>query len=287
MSRSLAARLRQAAARLADAGVPSPRQDAELLAAHVLGRSRSQVAAAALRGDGVELPAVFDDLVDERVRRVPLQHLTGRAPFRGVELSVGPGVFVPRPETEVVTQAAVDEAARLVGTGRRPVVLDLCAGSGAIAIAVAVEVPAAVVYAVELSEHAVGWAAQNVAALAPSVQLRTGDAATAFGDLDGEVDVVVSNPPYVPPGAVPVDPEVRDHDPEMALYGLGADGLALPRLIVAAAGRLLCPGGLLVVEHADVQQPSLLAALAAGTWRDAAGHRDLTGRPRYVTARRA
>ncbi|GMA88608.1 hypothetical protein GCM10025868_38580 [Angustibacter aerolatus] len=99
--------------------------------------------------------------------------------------------------------------------------------------------------------------------------------------------MVVSNPPYVPPGAVPHDPEVRDHDPEVALYGGGADGLAVPRLVVAAAARLLRPGGAVVVEHADVQQPALLAVLQAGPWRDAAGHADLTGRPRYVTAVRA
>jgi release factor glutamine methyltransferase len=99
---------------------------------------------------------------------------------------------------------------------------------------------------------------------------------------------VVSNPPYVPPGAVPVDPEVRDHDPEVALYGGGPDGLTVPRVVIAAAARLLRRGGLLVVEHADVQQPALLAVLAAsGVWRDGSGHPDLTGRPRYVTARRA
>lgn len=284
----LADRVREATAALGQAGVPSARHDAEALAAHVLGLSRSQVVLAVLRGDDVELPEAFDDLVAERARRVPLQHLTGIAPFRDLELAVGPGVFVPRPETEVVAQAAVDEATRLVGAGRRPVVVDLCTGSGAIAVAVAVEVPGATVHAVELCEQALAWAARNVAALAPGVDLRIGDAADAFGDLDGDVDVVVSNPPYVPPGAVPVDPEVRDHDPEIALYGLGADGLQVPRAVVATAARLLRPGGLLVVEHADVQQPSLLAALtSAGAWYGAAGHRDLTGRPRYVTARRA
>ncbi len=285
--RPLAEAVREATAALADAGVPSPRHDAEALAAHVLRQPRSQVALAVLRGDDVDLPDAFGDLVAERSRRVPLQHLTGTTPFRDLELAVGPGVFVPRPETEVVAQPAVDEAARLVAAGRRPVVVDLCTGSGAIAIAVATEVPGAAVHAVELSEHAVAWAAQNVAALAPGLDLRTGDAATAFDDLDGAVDVVVSNPPYVPPDAVPVDPEVRDHDPQVALYGLGADGLQVPRLVVATAARLLRPGGLLVVEHADVQQHALLAALhAAGDWRDATGHPDLAGRPRYVIARR-
>lgn len=284
----LAEALRTATSRLGAVGVPSARHDAEALAAHVLGCERSAVVLAALRGDAVALGEGFETLVDERVRRVPLQHLTGRAPFRDLELSVGPGVFVPRPETEVVAQAAMDEARRLVAVGRRPMVVDLCTGSGAIALAVATEVPASQVYAVELSEHAAAWAARNVAALAQGrVDLRTGDAAVAFSELNGTVDVVVSNPPYVPPGQVPVDPEVRDHDPEVALYGLGPDGLQVPRAMVLAAARLLRPGGLLVVEHADVQQPALLAVLRdSGAWSDPLGHPDLTTRPRFVTARR-
>ena len=280
--------LRAATARLTEAGVPSARHDAESLAAHLLGLTRAQVATAAARGDEVVLGAAFDDLVDERARRVPLQHLVGTAPFRDLVLDVGPGVFVPRPETESVAEPAVVEARRLVASGRPALVLDLCCGSGAIALAVATEVPGADVGAVELSPEAHAWAARNADRLAPGLDLRLGDAATAFTDLDGSVDVVVSNPPYVPPGAVPVDPEVRDHDPEVALYGGGPDGLLVPRQVVAAAARLLRAGGLLVVEHADVQQPALLRALSAtGEWTDTQGHPDLTGRPRFVTARRA
>jgi release factor glutamine methyltransferase len=285
---ALARALRDATRRLADAGVPSARHDAEALAAHVAGTDRAAIALAAARGDDLELGDAYADLVEERARRVPLQHLVGTAAFRDLVLDVGPGVFVPRPETEVVAQPAVDEAAALVRHGRRPVVVDLCTGSGALALAVATEVPGSDVHAVELSVEAHAWAARNVQRWAPGLDLRLGDAATAFDDLDGTVDVVVSNPPYVPPGAVPVDPEVRDHDPEVALYGGGPDGLAVPRLVVAAASRLLRPGGLLVVEHADVQQPALLAVLiGSGAWDDPTGHRDLTGRPRYVTARRA
>jgi release factor glutamine methyltransferase len=284
----LARALRDATRRLADAGVPSARHDAEALAAHVAGTDRAAIALAAARGDDLELGDAYADLVEERARRVPLQHLVGTAAFRDLLLDVGPGVFVPRPETEVVAQPAVDEAAALVRHGRRPVVVDLCTGSGALALAVATEVPGSDVHAVELSVEAHAWAARNVQHWAPGLDLRLGDAATAFDDLDGRVDVVVSNPPYVPPGAVPVDPEVRDHDPEVALYGGGPDGLAVPRLVVAAASRLLRPGGLLVVEHADVQQPALLAVLTrSGAWDEPTGHRDLTGRPRYVTARRA
>ncbi|HKG50774.1 MAG TPA: peptide chain release factor N(5)-glutamine methyltransferase [Actinomycetales bacterium] len=284
----MAKALREATRRLAEAEVPSPRHDAEALAAHVLGTDRASVALAAARGDDVDPGARFDELVDERARRVPLQHLVGTAPFRDLVLDVGPGVFVPRPETEVVAQPAVDEAAAVVTAGRRPVVVDLCTGSGALALAVATEVPESEVHAVELSEQAHAWAARNVARWAPGVDLRLGDAAGSFPELDGSVDVVVSNPPYVPPHSEPVDPEVRDHDPEVALYGGGPDGLAVPRLVVAAAARLLRPGGLLVVEHADVQQRALLATLtSSGGWRDEAGHTDLTGRARYVTARRA
>ncbi len=286
-TRPLAEAVRDAAARLEQAGVASARHDAEALAAHALGRPVAQVRLAVLRGDDVTVGDRFEELVDERCRRVPLQHLTGTAPFRGLELAVGPGVFVPRPETEVVAQPAVEEAARIVAGGRSAVVVDLCTGSGAIAVAVAHEVPHAEVHAVELDEHALAWARRNVDALAPRVDLRAGDAATAFTDLDGLVDVVVSNPPYVPPGAVPVDPEVRDHDPQVALYGLGPDGLQVPRAVVVAAARLLAPGGLLVVEHADVQQDALRQVLASsGLWDDVQGHADLTGRPRYVTARR-
>lgn len=280
--------LSDAVGRLVDAGVPSARHDAESLAAHVLGLSRAQVATAALRGDDVELGERFDELVDERVRRVPLQHLVGTAPFRDLVLDVGPGVFVPRPETEVVVEPVVAEAVRLLDDGRPACVVDLCTGSGAIALAVASEVPGSDVHAVELSAQAHAWALRNVERIWPGVDLRLGDAVTAFDDLDGTVDVVVTNPPYVPPDSVPVDPEVRDHDPAIALYGGGPDGLQVPRQVVVAAARLLRAGGLLVVEHADVQQAALLRTLAAsGLWREAAGHLDLTGRPRYVTARRA
>jgi release factor glutamine methyltransferase len=289
--------LRRATQQLAEAGVPSPRHDAEELAALVLGTTASRVRTAALRGDDVRLGESFTELVDERARRTPLQHLTGRAPFRDLLLDVGPGVFVPRPETELVAGAAVEEAGRLVALGETPVVVDLCTGSGAIALAVATEVPGSQVHAVELSEQACAWARRNVdrwghGLLSTAIDLRQGDAATAFRDLDGGVDVVVSNPPYIPPGSEPSDPEVRDHDPRIALYGGGLLGLDVPARVAAAAARLLRAGGLLVMEHADVQQAQVLAILGrfrtAGqpAWGDALGHLDLAGRPRYVTARR-
>lgn len=289
---SLAAALRDAERELAAAGIASARVDAELLAAHLLGLvpgagvSRGEVQTAALLGRPA--PDGYAALVARRAAREPLQHLTGRAPFRTVELAVGPGVFVPRPETEQVVDHAVAGASEVVGRTGSALVVDLCTGSAAIAVAVAVEVPAAVVHAVELDAAAHAWAARNVEALAPGVRLHRGDARTALRELDGTVDVVVSNPPYVPPGAVPLDPEVAHHDPAVALYGLGADGLEVPRGIVAAAARLLRPGGLLVMEHAEVQDAAARTLVeATGAFVDVTTAADLTGRPRMVLARRA
>ncbi len=271
-------------AALGAAGVPSPDADAVELLSHVLGVDHGEVRMRGiLRTPVVERDAErFEDLVQERAARVPLQHLTGRAHFRHLTLAVGPGVFVPRPETELTAGHAV-EAARAAGPA--PVVVDLCTGSGAIALAVADEVPGARVHAVELSPDAHGWAGRNVDRLGLPVDLRLGDATTAFEDLEGAVDVVVSNPPYIPDGAVPVDPEVRDHDPALALFGRSADGLAVPLAVAARAAVLLHAGGVLVMEHADEQGESLPAALrATGEWRDVVDHRDLAGRPRTTVA---
>ncbi|SDO66128.1 release factor glutamine methyltransferase [Pedococcus dokdonensis] len=276
----------RATAALADDGVPSPEADALALAAFVLGSDVADVRRRMVMLD--EADAGFLDryagLVAERRSRIPLQHLTGRAAFRHLELAVGPGVFVPRPETEFVAGLAIEAAALLDA----PVVVDLCTGSGAIALAVADEVPAATVHAVELGREAHAWAARNVAATGLGVELREGDATDAFPELEGSVDVVVSNPPYIPLGMVPLDPEVRDHDPELALYGGSEDGLAIPLAVAARAASLLRPGGLLVMEHADSQGVSLPRALErTGVWADVADHDDLTGRPRATTARRA
>ena len=275
--------VRSAAERLREVGIFSGEPEAVALAAHALGTSESAVRKAMVLG-GTEAPEGYEALVEQRLSRIPLQHLTGTVGFRGLELSVGPGVFIPRPETEVVAGLAVD-AARLV---REPVVVDLCTGSGAIALAVATEVPSAEVYAVELDPFAAAWAARNIVAVGVPVELEEGDAREAFPWLDGTVDVVVSNPPYIPAGMVPLDPEVRDHDPELALYGGGEDGLAIPMAVARRAAGLLRPGGTLVMEHADTQGESLPAALrATGDWLDVVDHPDLTGRPRATVAARA
>ncbi|PVU83646.1 peptide chain release factor N(5)-glutamine methyltransferase [Cellulomonas sp. WB94] len=288
----LAEALRAAEVLLAGAGVPSPRVDAELLAAHLMGIeagttvSRGQVQAAAVLGRPA--PDGLGELVVRRAAREPLQHLTGRAPFRGLELAVGPGVFVPRPETEQVAEVAIAEAHAVVVRAGTVLVADLCTGSGAIALALAHEVPAAVVHAVELDRVAHEWAARNVAGSGLEVRLVRGDARTALGELDGTVDVVVSNPPYVPTGAIPVDPEVAKHDPAVALYGLGQDGLEVPRGIAAAAARLLRAGGLFVMEHAEVQADAARDLVrSTGAFDDVRTLPDLTGRARMVVARRS
>ncbi|MDF2497562.1 peptide chain release factor N(5)-glutamine methyltransferase [Arthrobacter koreensis] len=278
---SLETALRDAAAELAAAGVPSPRVDAELLAAHLLGESVGRVKALAFTDAAA--PEGYAELVAERARRIPLQHLTGKAYFRRLELAVGPGVFVPRPETETVAQLAIDHALVVPAPAR---VADLGTGSGAIAGSVAAEVPGAQVVAVELSPLALAWARRNLEPL--GVQVLEGDLRTALAGQEGTFDVVASNPPYIPAGAVPNEPEAADHDPAMALYGGGEDGMELPDAAARTAARLLKPGGYFVMEHAEVQAGTIAERLAADpAWQDVASHNDLNDRPRATSAVRS
>ena len=282
--RASAAR-RAGAARLREAGVASPERDADLLLAHVLDVGLGRLPLV----DDLTPPQqeTYDVLLARRASREPLQHLTGSAAFRHVELLVGPGVFVPRPETELLAGWAVDAAVHAGrAESRPPVVVDLCTGSGAIAKAIAHEAPHAEVHAVELDEGALAWAERNLAGT--GVDLRHGDLATAFEDLLGSVDVVVCNPPYIPLEAwESVASEARDHDPHLALFS-GDDGLDAMRVLEQRAARLLRPGGVVGAEHADVQGRSAPAVFAgAGRWQDVIDHRDLAGRPRYLTARLA
>jgi release factor glutamine methyltransferase len=276
----------KAAEELAATGVPSPRFDAEALLSHVLGVPRGRL------GLVTDIPRAaeerFTALVARRADRTPLQHLTGRAPFRHLDLEVGPGVFVPRPETEVVAGWAIDALRSLRKAdpeGAPLVAVDLCTGSGAIAASIAGEVADVRVLAVELDPAAHAWAARNLAGT--RVTLVHGDAASAFGDLDGTVDLVAANPPYIPLEAYDgVEQEVRDHDPALALWS-GDDGLDAIRMVERSARRLLRRGGLVVVEHADVQGESAPAIFAAtGHWSRVRDHTDLADRPRFTTAQR-
>ncbi|GAA3175819.1 peptide chain release factor N(5)-glutamine methyltransferase [Blastococcus jejuensis] len=260
--------------------------DAELLLGHVLGLSRAGLITADDVDDGAARR--FTALVDQRADRVPLQHLTGRAPFRQLELAVGPGVFVPRPETELLAGWVLERLSGLEG----PVVVDLGAGSGALALSIAHEHPGARVTAVERDPGAIEWTRHNAGLRAAAgdtpLEVVSGDMTDPglLRDLDGIVDVVVSNPPYVPDDAR-VPQEVADHDPPLALWG-GPDGLDVVRGLLVTAARLLVPGGWLGIEHADQQGESLPALVRAhGGFTDVADHRDLAGRPRFTTARRA
>lgn len=289
---TISRQLSAATARLAAAGVPSARVDAELLAAHAAGTDRGGLQRLVLMRGGWPDGAGqrFEGLVAERADRVPLQHLTGRAGFRGVELAVGPGVFLPRPETELLAGRAVDELRGVAARLRRdPVAVDLCTGSAAVPLALVDEVLQARVGAVELDPHAHAWAVRNVETLGRGrVELVLGDVARTVQLLPGFVggcDVVTANPPYIPDAAVPVDPEVAEHDPALALYG-GPDGLRVLRTCVDVAASLLVPGGLLLLEHAEPQCDGVAAVLArAGVWGEVAHHDDLTGRPRSTGAR--
>ncbi len=280
MEKLTAVRLAAVAA-LSNAGVPSPGVDADLLLCHVLGISRSELKLRELRGDGFQgdQREQFTALVAARRTRIPLQHLTGVAHFRYLELKVGPGVFTPRPETESVVQLGLDFVAEQGIDG--PKCIDLCSGSGAIAASLASELPGSTVWAVELSDEAIGYTRANC--LPHQVTVLHQDATNLPAELDGTMDLVVSNPPYIPPHAIPREAEVRDHDPQMALYGLGEDGLQIPRAISAQAMKLLRPGGYYVMEHAEVQKDSAAAMLREAGFERVAGHEDLTGRARATS----
>lgn len=277
---------------LSAAGTASPTMEARTLLAHVLGLEPSRLVMAPVVG--AEEQHRYRELLQRRAEGVPVQHLTGEAHFRTVRLQVGPGVFTPRPETEVMTGWVLDRLAGLRADGvERPVVVELCAGSGAISRALAAEAPGLEQHAVELDPVAFGYAARNLEGT--GVHLVQGDMATAFGELDGRVDVVVANPPYVPleepGGGAQVTDEVRRHDPALALWS-GADGLDATRVVARVAARLLRTGGWLASEHAEVHRDSAPAVLLAPSadgqplFDEVADHDDLTGRARFVTGRR-
>jgi release factor glutamine methyltransferase len=270
--------------RLADAGVESPRADAELIAASVHNVRRGELHTVR----DCDFDARFWAEIARRAAREPLQHITGRAHFRYLELEVGPGVFVPRPETEVMTGWAIARLGEM--DVAEPVVADLGTGSGAIALAIGQEVPRARVHAVEADPLARAWAERNVSKYvetvpytAGRVMLHGGDFGDALADLDGTVDLVISNPPYIPVGAY-VEPEVGEYDPPAALWS-GTDGLDAIRTVERTARRMLRPGGLVAVEHGAPQGAAVYWVFPEESgWRDTRNHKDLAGRDRFVTA---
>ncbi|MEV0405972.1 peptide chain release factor N(5)-glutamine methyltransferase [Actinoallomurus sp. NPDC050550] len=283
MTHLLSDEIARATARLAAAGVPSPRADAEELAAFVHGVKRAELHTV----PDAAFDARFWEGIARREAGEPLQHITGRAFFRYLELKVGPGVFVPRPETEVMAGWAIDTLHKMdVGD---PLVVDLGTGSAAIALSIAQEVPRARVHAVEKDPKAYVHAARNVEDLDERgrVQLHLGDFGDALHELDGKVDLVVSNPPYIPMSEWEYVPEdVRDFDPAAALWGGGDDGLDAMRVVEHTARRLLRAGGWCAVEHSDLQGHPVYWIFAEELgWRDVRNHKDLTGRDRFVTAR--
>jgi release factor glutamine methyltransferase len=267
-----------AAALLAEAGIDSARCDAEQLAAHVAGTERGRLTLIESIDD--EFFVRYHDVVAARSRRVPLQHLTGTAAFGPVVLHVGPGVFIPRPETEAILEWAT--AQRLAAA---PVIVDVCTGSGALAVTLARHWRAARVIGIDDSDAAMDYARRNIEGTA--VELLRADVTTPglLPELDRRVDLVVANPPYVP-DSVPLEPEVAQHDPPHAVFG-GPDGMAVIAAVVRLAGRWLRPGGLFAVEHDDTTSSRTVELIEdTGLFEEVQARRDLTGRPRFVTARR-
>jgi release factor glutamine methyltransferase len=279
MQNALRRAIDSAAALLAGAGIASARWDAEELAAHLTGSDRGRLAL--LDSAGEEFFARYRELVDARSRRVPLQHLTGTAAFGPLTLRVGPGVFIPRPETESILAWAMRQE-----LGARPVVVDACTGSGALALALSAHRPAARVIGIDDSRAALDFARRNAADTAVELVDADVTAAGLLPELDGRVDLVVSNPPYIPDGAV-LEPEVLQHDPAHALFG-GPDGMTVIRAVVGHAGRWLRPGGLFAVEHDDTTSSATVEMVhTTGLFDAVQPHRDLAGRPRFVTAVRS
>ena len=267
-----------ATAVLAQAGIDSARHDAEALAAHLAGTDRGRLAL--LDPPGEQFFQRYQDAVAARCRRVPLQHIVGTAEFGPVTVRVGPGVFVPRPETEALLEWAVAQH-----LPAQPVIVDLCTGSGALALALARNWPAARVLGIDDSEMALEYARDNC--FGTTVELICADVVTPglLPELDGRVDLVVANPPYVPDSAE-LDPEVAEHDPHHAVFG-GQDGMTGIAAVAALAGRWLRPGGLVAVEHDDTTSPDTVDLLTDTALFDTVVARhDLVGRPRFVTAMR-
>ena len=277
--RALRQAVEDAAAKLADAGVGSPRIDAELLAAHVAGVERGRLM---LTGTDLDdgFQRRYDEIVAARARRLPLQHLIGTAAFGPLTLAVGPGVFIPRPETEALLEWALGQQ---LPPG--PVIVDLCTGAGALALALSALRSDARVLALDDSPEALEFARRNAAGTRVEVVAADVTRPGLLPELDGRVDLLVSNPPYIPVG-VELEPEVAEHDPAHALFG-GPDGMAVIGPIVGLAARWLRDGASCGIEHDDTTAERTVATFTDdGNFSDVTSRRDLAGRPRFVTATR-
>ena len=274
--------LSESSSKLKEAGVISATVDAELITCFCLGISRSELSLMVATNQEFPQESLdkFQLALARRAARQPLQHITGTAPFRHLELKVGPGVFTPRPETEQVVGFAMEKITNF----QSPLIVDLCSGSGAIAISLATEISGSKVFAVEKSEEAFGYLLQNAASYGlVDDYLRNEDLQNSLSELDGKVDLVISNPPYIPNDAIPIDLEVQLHEPSMSLYG-GVDGLDVIRQISIRAKKLLKSGGLLVLEHADSQSNAIGKLLLAGGWLEIEARADLAGKERMISA---
>ena len=277
MAESVRDLIAEATRELSDAGVASPRVDAELIAAHVLDTERGRIFT--YENFSSAQANSFKSYIDTRCSHVPVQYIIGVAPFRYLEIEVGPGVLIPRPETELVAQHAIDTAKSLSGA---PIVVDLGSGSGAIALAIATEAPRSRVLAVERESSAFVWLTRNAANLAPSIECKQGDVADALAELDGQVDLAVANPPYVNSHSeMPF--EVSNFEPAEALFGGGDAGIEIPGIFAKAAARLLKRGGTFICEHAE-DQGAAIAALLAPDFMEVTLHTDFNDRPRWTSA---
>ena len=282
---SLEQQLNSATGRLVAAGIASARADAEWLCADLLDVSRGELAVLIAKGQDWDesLSEAFEERLRRRESREPLQHILGSAPFLDFSVSVGPGVFVPRPETEVLAERVLSHAAHLGVPDSGLHLVDMCSGSGILAIAMARAVPYASVSAIEQSGDAVTYLQKNVADLAPEVQVYHQDV-VSWGALvpEGSIDLLVANPPYIPSSEVPNDPEVAHFDPPVALYS-GEDGLDLIREIALIARRLLRPGAMIALEHSNLQGHAVRDTLSEAGFRTIETYRDLTDRDRFTT----